>query len=67
MNIDKLVLAIAGLLILLSVALALTVSTGWLWLTGIVGFMMMQSAFTGFCPMALILKSLGVESGNAFK
>ncbi|QEQ57103.1 YgaP family membrane protein [Chlorobium phaeovibrioides] len=67
MNIDKLVLAIAGLLILLSVALALTVSTGWLWLTGVVGFMMLQSAFTGFCPMALILKSLGVEPGNAFK
>ncbi|MDT9546845.1 MAG: DUF2892 domain-containing protein [Chlorobium phaeovibrioides] len=67
MNIDKLVLAIAGLLILLSVALALTVSTSWLWLTGIVGFMLMQSAFTGFCPMALILKSLGVEPGNAFK
>ncbi|NQU46437.1 MAG: DUF2892 domain-containing protein [Chlorobium sp.] len=67
MNIDKLVLAIAGLLILLSVALALTVSTSWLWLTGIVGFMLMQSAFTGFCPMALILKSLGVEPCNAFK
>ncbi|HCD35563.1 DUF2892 domain-containing protein [Chlorobium phaeovibrioides] len=67
MNIDKLVLAIAGLLILLSVALALTVSNGWLWLTGVVGFMMLQSAFTGFCPMALILKSLGVEPGNAFK
>ncbi|ABB24030.1 MAG: sulfurtransferase [Pelodictyon luteolum] len=67
MNIDKLVLAIAGLLILVSVSLAVTISTGWLWLTGIVGAMMLQSAFTGFCPMALILKALGVEPGNAFK
>jgi hypothetical protein len=67
MNIDKLVLAIAGLLILVSVSLAVTISIGWLWLTGIVGAMMLQSAFTGFCPMALILKALGVEPGNAFK
>lgn len=67
MNIDKLVLAIAGTLILISAALAMTVSIAWLWLTAVVGAMMLQSAFTGFCPMALILKSLGVEPGNAFK
>ncbi|TCD47494.1 DUF2892 domain-containing protein [Chlorobium sp. N1] len=67
MNIDKLVLAIAGTLILVSIALAMTVSTAWLWLTAVVGTMMLQSAFTGFCPMALILKSLGVEPGSAFK
>jgi hypothetical protein len=67
MNIDRLVFAIAGLIIFVSVILGATVSQLWLYLTGFVGLNIFQAAFTGFCPMAMILKALGVEAGNAFK
>ena len=66
MNIDKIIFGFAGSLILISVALAWLVSPYWLTLTAFVGANLLQSAITGFCPAALILKKVGVRSGNAF-
>lgn len=66
MNIDRLVLAFAGSMILLSVALAHFVSPYWLLLTLFVGANLLQSAFTGFCPLAKILRMFGVKPGHAF-
>ncbi|MBF0228457.1 MAG: DUF2892 domain-containing protein [Desulfamplus sp.] len=66
MNIDKIVFAFAGSLVLLSVIFAVSHSIHWLWLTGFVGANMIQAAFTGFCPLAYVLKSIGLDSGNAF-
>ena len=66
MNIDRIVLAFAGSMILLSVALAHFVSPWWLLLTIFVGANVLQSAFSGFCPLAKILHLLGVKSGTAF-
>ena len=67
MNIDRAVFALAGTLILVSIALSLTVHPYWLFLTGFVGLNMLQAAFTGFCPAAMIFKALGLNSGCAFK
>ncbi|MBL0162075.1 MAG: DUF2892 domain-containing protein [Xanthomonadales bacterium] len=66
MNIDRLVLAFAGSVILLSVALAHFVSPYWLLVTLFVGANLLQSAFTGFCPLAKILRAFGVKPGHAF-
>lgn len=66
MNIDKVVLRFAGTVILLSLALAHWHSSYWLWLTAFVGANLLQSSFTGFCPLAVILAKLGVKPGNAF-
>ena len=66
MTIDRLVMALAGTFILISVVLALLHSLNWLWFTAFVGANLFQAAFTGFCPMAIILKRLGVKSGCAF-
>jgi hypothetical protein len=68
MSIDRVVLAFAGIVILISVAMPLlfSQSINWLWLTGFVGLNLLQSAFTGFCPLAMILKSMGIKSGQAF-
>ncbi|MHB1128094.1 MAG: YgaP family membrane protein [Bacillota bacterium] len=52
---------IVGLLILGSVLLSQFHHPGWLFFTGFVGAMLMISATTGFCPMEIILKSLGVK------
>jgi hypothetical protein len=38
----------------------------WLFFTVFVGANLFQSAFTGFCPLAIILKKLGVRPGQAF-
>lgn len=67
MNIDRLVFAFAGALILLSLVLSQLHSVYWLLLTAFVGINMLQAAFTGFCPLAMILKSLGRQPGKAFQ
>ncbi len=66
MSVDRWVLAVAGTFILLSVALAVWHSLYWLWFTAFVGANLLQSAFSGFCPLAIALKKFGVKSGNAF-
>ena len=66
MNLDRFVLAVAGSFILLSVILAMSHSPYWLFFTGFVGVNLLQSSFTGFCPMAVILKKIGVRTGHAF-
>lgn len=66
MTIDRWVMAVAGLFVLSSVALAVVHSLNWLWFTGFVGANLLQASFTGFCPLAMILKKLGVKPGNAF-
>ena len=38
----------------------------WLFFTAFIGFNLLQSAFTGFCPLALILKAMGKKPGAAF-
>lgn len=66
MTIDRMVMAFAGSFILVSLALAHWHSVNWLWFTAFVGANLLQAAFTGFCPLAIILKKLGVKSGCAF-
>ena len=67
MTIDRAVLAFAGVMVLLSAALAWWVSPAWLLLTAFVGLNLFQSAFTGFCPAARVFKRLGIEPGKAFQ
>jgi hypothetical protein len=67
MTIDRIVLAFAGAMVLLSLLLGLFVSPYWFLLTGFVGLNLLQSAFTGFCPLAIILKKFGQPPGPAFR
>ena len=66
MSIDRVVMAVAGLFIVISVILGHYVHPYWLFFTVFVGANLFQSAFTGFCPLAIILKKLGVRPGQAF-
>jgi len=66
MTIDRAVMAFAGTMILLSLALAYAFSPYWLALAAFVGLNLLQASFTGFCPLAFVLKRLGVPSGAAF-
>ena len=67
MNLDRAVLAFAGTVVLVSLALGYFVSPSWFLLTAFAGLNMLQAAFTGFCPAAMIFKAFGVKSGNAFR
>lgn len=66
MTIDRFVMAFAGSVILFTLALSQLHSVNWLYLTAFVGFNMLQASFTGFCPLAIILKKVGVRPGCAF-
>jgi Zn-dependent protease len=67
MSIDRIVMAFAGAMVLLSLSLSLVHSSYWLFLTAFVGVNLFQAAFTGFCPLAVILKKLGLKPGVVFK
>ena len=66
MNIDRAVLVLAGSMVLLSLALDWLLSPYWLLLAAFVGANMLQAAFTGFCPAAMIFHKLGLKPGPAF-
>jgi len=67
MTIDRIVLAFAGSMILISLALTYFLhNPNWLWLTAFVGANLLQAAFTGFCPLAKMLKAIGKQPGQAF-
>jgi hypothetical protein len=65
-NIDQWVFRIAGIFVLASLALSQLHSVHWLWFTAFVGANMLQASFTGFCPVATLLKRFGAKPGAAF-
>ncbi len=67
MNIDRMVMAFAGGMILVSLLLSQLHSVHWLWLTAFVGANLFQASFSGFCPLAKFLKRLGSKPGIAFR
>ena len=71
MSVERIVLAFAGFMVLLTVFQGMPGSPifhheYWLWFTAFVGLNLLQSAFTGFCPLATILKKMGKKPGHAF-
>lgn len=66
MSLDRAVIAFAGTMVLVSLALTHFVHPGFVWLTVFVGVNLIQSAFTGICPAAMLFKKIGIRSGTAF-
>lgn len=67
MNIDRIIFAIAGTLILVGLSLGFWMSPYWLILPAFVGVNMFQAAFTRVCPLVYLLKWMGAKSGCAFE
>lgn len=71
MSVERIVRIVAGLFILLSLALAHFSGTAdlsqlsWLWFTAFVGLNLFQSGFSRFCPLEIILKKAGVREGGS--
>jgi hypothetical protein len=62
MTVDRYLRMIAGIFVLLSLALGHWVSPYWYGFTVFVGFNLVQSSLTNWCPMMTILRKLGVQS-----
>ena len=62
MSLERSVMAFAGFMVLLSVGLTAWVHPGFVWLTAFVGANLLQSAFTGFCPAASVMRRFGIRS-----
>ncbi len=54
----------AGVMVLLSLALAHFFSPYWLWLTVFVGLNLLQSAFTNWCPAMAIFRAMGMKDAG---
>ena len=60
MSLDRAVMAFAGVMILISIALSQFVSPLWWLFTAFIGLNLLQSRFTGFCPAAIVMRKLGI-------
>ena len=60
MTLERTIRLFAGIFILASLALAHFHNPLWLWFTAFVGFNLLQSSITRFCPLEIVLKKLGV-------
>ena len=67
MNIDRLVLATAGSLVVAGVLLGNLVHPYWYALAAFVGADLAQASVTGYCPLAALLRRAGVRFGAAFR
>jgi len=66
MSIDRIVMAFAGTVVLISLLLAHYADGRWLWLTAFVGANLLQASVSKFCPLAVVLKKAGCRPGQAF-
>lgn len=64
---ERIVRAVAGTLVLASIALAYFVNINWLWLGSFVGVNLLQSSISKFCPLEMLLNYWGIENKNKTK
>jgi hypothetical protein len=64
---ERIVRAVAGTFVLISITLAGLVNIHWLWMTAFVGVNLLQSSFTKFCPLEKILSAAGVKDNGEQK
>ena len=67
MPMERIIRMFAGSFILTSLLLAHYHNVNWLWFTAFVGFNLLQSSFTNFCPLEIILRKMGVGCGSCCK
>ncbi|MDR3762519.1 MAG: DUF2892 domain-containing protein [Acidobacteriota bacterium] len=61
MTVERGLRLMAGVAVLVSVALGALVNHNWYWLTAFVGANLLQSAFTNWCPAMVLLRKLGLR------
>lgn len=61
MSREYIIRIVAGTLVLIGISLAYFVSVGWLLLPAFVGVNLIQSSFTKFCPLEIVLRKMGIQ------
>ena len=70
MTVERIMRIMAGTMVLISLALAHFMGQidltrmSWLWFTTFIGFNLLQSGFTGFCPPETLLRKMGIKEGG---
>jgi hypothetical protein len=64
MTVERYLRLIAGCIVLATLLLGIYVSHYWFLFTGFVAFNLIQSAFTNWCPMMIVLRRLGAKDGS---
>ena len=64
MTVERAVRLLAGVIILISLALAVYISHYWLWLTAFVRLNLFQSAITNWCPAMSIFRLMGLKDAS---
>lgn len=64
MTVERGLRLMAGVIILVSVTLGMTVSHKWYWLTAFVGLNLLQSGFSNWCPAMFFLKKCGLRESK---
>ena len=64
MTVERAVRMMAGIVVLLSLALTYWFSHYWLWLTAFVGLNLLQSAFTNWCPAISVFRAMGLKDAS---
>lgn len=67
MSIDRIVMLVIGLVVLVTLGLSQWHHPAWLWVTALFGLHLVQMSFTGLCPLAMVLRRMGVSPGAAFQ
>ncbi len=65
MTVDRIVHLVAGLMVLMSLYLANSIHENWVWLAVFIGVNLTQSGLTNFCPLAAILKKMGISESSS--
>ncbi|MDR0808088.1 MAG: DUF2892 domain-containing protein [Gemmobacter sp.] len=65
MTLERVILRIAGVMVVLSAVLTLWVSPYFVWFTAFIGLNLLLTSYTGFCPAISVLRRLGLRSGAA--
>jgi hypothetical protein len=65
MTLERYIRMFAGTFILASLILAHFHHPNWLWFTAFVGFNLLQSSLTRFCPLEIVLQKLGVGKARS--
>ena len=66
MTVERAILLVVGVLVLVTVLLAVWQSLNWLWITGLLGAHLIQASFTGVCPVVMTLKRMGLPTKAGF-
>jgi len=66
MSVERAILLVVGMVVLGSLLLGVYHSPNWLWVTGLMGFHLVQASFTGMCPVVRLLKKLGLPQRSGF-